>query len=107
MDNSENSESSTNQSISSDRNETKVKNGFQPRIAQERVRNCTQIDKDVKSHIVTAVFNKLLETENLHGMDHGNMTSKGNPVASWNCGGMAACFAIRLFYLDFIFMICT
>ncbi|XP_065054709.1 probable tRNA (uracil-O(2)-)-methyltransferase [Rhopilema esculentum] len=89
-DNSKNSESSMNQSTSNDRNETEDKNGFQPRVAQERVRNCTQINKDVKSHIVTAVFNKLLETENRHGTDHGNMTSKGVPVASWNCGGSLA-----------------
>ena len=60
---------------------------FLPREAKEKVRNCTQIDKDVKSSIVIKVFTKLLMSENTFGGEGDSLTSKGCPVATWNTGG--------------------
>ena len=60
---------------------------FRPREAKDKVRNCTQIDNDVKSSIVMKIFTKLLMSENKLGGEGDCLTSKGYSVETWNTGG--------------------
>ena len=64
-------------------------NKFLPREAKETVRNCTQINKDVKKSIIESVTTALLQSERRYGADYDLLTSKGRPCSNWNCGGMS------------------
>ena len=67
-------------------------NQFLSREAKEKVRNCTQIDVNVKSSIIGRIFAKLLKCEVCFGGDEDSVTSKGYPIATWNTGGESCIF---------------
>lgn len=67
---------------------------FLPREAKEKVRNCTQVDKDVRETIVNKVVATLLSSENRLDMDvnEDSLTSKGFNITEWNVGGECVLF---------------
>ena len=67
-------------------------NKFLPREAKETVRNCTQINENVKNSIIENVTTALLQSERRQGADHGLLTSTGRLCSNWNCGGMSVYF---------------
>eukprot|EP00112_Aurelia_sp_Birch-Aquarium-sp1_P024189 Seg752.11 transcript_id=Seg752.11/GoldUCD/mRNA.D3Y31 product="tRNA uracil-O 2-methyltransferase" protein_id=Seg752.11/GoldUCD/D3Y31 len=62
-------------------------NKFLPREAKDTVRNCTQINKDVKNSIIEKVTTALLKSEQRYEENHNSFTSKGRRCSNWNCGG--------------------
>ena len=74
--------------------------GFKPRSAHEHVRNCSQVDRGVKQHIVWTLSRTLLETENWLPLESDCTTAECSGGASpegacgmeaqrrrWNRGG--------------------
>eukprot|EP00794_Sanderia_malayensis_P014324 gene14324-15813_t len=61
---------------------------FEPREAKEKVRNCTQIDKNVRDDIIQTVANELLGSGKKLGAHAGCKTSMDLPCSEWNCGGL-------------------
>ena len=60
---------------------------FLPREAKEKVRNCTQIDQNIRNTIVNKVVTMLLKTESAVCGERGTVTSRGFPIETWNAGG--------------------
>ena len=76
--------------------------GFKPRSSHEHVRNCSQVDRGVKQHIVWTLARSLLETENwvllenaCTAPEHSEASSPGGACVMeaqgrhWNRGGKA------------------
>ena len=65
----------------------KTDNGFVPRPAEIKVRNCTRIEKSVKEEILGIVLKRLLERENPLTENMGPFQVPNAEVQfGWNCG---------------------
>lgn len=53
---------------------------FKARTSSEKVRNCTQIDRNIKERIIKDVVNCLLKNEHLVNKDDGTSWNKGGSV---------------------------
>lgn len=56
-------------------------NNFEPRSSTERVRNCTQLNKDLICKIIQKAVDQILETENYREKANGEMWNEGSSVS--------------------------
>ncbi len=83
-------DSSSDKSKQEPSNENGYSSQFEPREAKEAVKNCTQIDKQIRDDIVKIVSNTLLDSGEKLDCGGDYTTSKGFSCSDWNSGGLCS-----------------